>query len=334
MTSPPPSFLGSLKAFENYDATPHIGTIFPNKTVQLSALLKAPNADELLKDLAVLVSHRGVVFFTEQDLEIEDQKLLATRLGELTGKPETSKLHRHPISEETAELGGEVSVISSVAGIAYPVDQRSTLASRSWHADITFEPVPSDYAILKIHTLPPIGGDTLWASGYEAYDRLSPAYQKFLEGLTAVHDGNFFHEFARKKGISILDPRGSPENTGTDLRAVHPVIRTNPVTGFKSVFVNREFTKRIVELSFDESEHVLSYLTRHISENHDLQVRYRWHKNDIAIWDNRSNFHNVTRDYVDVRIGNRVVSLGEKPFFDPNSKSRREALGLTVPGQK
>lgn len=64
------------------------------------------------------------------------------------------------------------------------------------HADITFEPVPSDYAILKVHTLPETGGDTLWASGYEVYDRLSPAYQKFLEGLNAVHNADFFRHIA------------------------------------------------------------------------------------------------------------------------------------------
>ncbi|KAH9983396.1 hypothetical protein F4779DRAFT_624565, partial [Xylariaceae sp. FL0662B] len=63
-----------------------------------------------------------------------------------------------------------------------------------------------------------------------------------------------------------------------------------------------------------------------IVENHDLQVRFRWNKNDLAIWDNRSVFHTGTNDYTGKRQGNRVVSLGEKPFFDPNSKSRREAL--------
>lgn len=90
-----------------------------------------------------------------------------------------------------------------------------------------------------------------------------------------------------------------------------PVIRTNPVTGFKSLFVNKtwvicflvslyslllylRFTKRIVELLPEESDALLEYLFRHISENHDLQVRYRWEVNDVAIWDNRSTFHTAT----------------------------------------
>ena len=86
-----------------------------------------------------------------------------------------------------------------------------------------FEPVPSDYAILKVHTLPETGGDTIWASAYEAYDRLSPEFAKFLEGLTAKHDANFFHGVATSNGTKLrVDVRGAPQNVGPDLSAVHP----------------------------------------------------------------------------------------------------------------
>ncbi|KAJ7280051.1 hypothetical protein C8J57DRAFT_1301503 [Mycena rebaudengoi] len=328
MVAAPFASESSLSHFDSFDETPHVGTTFPSKRTQLSEILSAPNSDELLKDLATLVSHRGVVFFKDQDLDINKQKELGTRLGELSGKPATSKLHVHPISEDTPELTADVSVISSAGGIARAGYSRSARASNGWHADITFEHVPSDYAILKMHTLPPVGGDTLWVSGYEAYDKLSPAYQRFLEGLTALHDGYGFVKYAKEQGKTINDPRGSPENTGTDLKAVHPVIRTHPVTGFKTLFVNRGFTKRIVELSRDESDDILAYLFRHVAENHDMQVRYRWGKNDVAIWDNRCTFHTATNDYEALRQGNRVVSLGEKPYFDPNSTSRRKALQL------
>ena len=220
---------------------------------------------------------------------------------------------------------------------------------------ITFEKTPSDYAILKIHTLPgESGGDTLWASAYEAFDKLSPAYKTFLEGLTAVHDATHFKVIADRFGKPIRSiERGAPDNHGLDLVAVHPVIRTNPVTGWKGLFVNRgysltywgivnlRFTKRIVELTKDESDDVLEYLFRHVAENHDLQVRFKWNKNDLAIWDNRSSYHTATyslylamlmcsEDYDNIRTGDRVVSLGETPYFDKNSKSRREALAATA----
>ncbi|KAJ7450913.1 hypothetical protein B0H11DRAFT_2176840 [Mycena galericulata] len=296
----------ALIQYPSFDLTPVIGRQFT--TAQLSDWLKASNSDDLLRELAIVVSERNVVFFKKQTLTIEEQKLLADKLGELSGRPEGSGLHIHPSTVEDLELGNLVSVISSLSpeAKARRFGHGSQFASREWHSDITFEPVPSDFAILKIHTLPEVGGDTVWASAYEAYDRLSPAFAKHLEGLTALHDASVFQTTEAVVNKTIhKGPRGHALNVGTDLRAVHPVIRTNPVTGWKGLFVNRAFTKRIIELSYDESAVILEYLFRLTTENHDLQVRYRWEK-----------------------YGNRVVSLGEKPFYDPSSVSRRAALGL------
>ncbi|KAJ7865295.1 taurine catabolism dioxygenase [Mycena olivaceomarginata] len=334
--------LGSLQTFEFRHETPHIGTRFP-KSVQLSQVLTSPNSDLMLKDLATFVSHRGVVFFENQDIDVDGQKALGTRLGELGGKPATSTLHIYPNdyadSVRNEELPPDVSRITSEGGVARTGYTQSARASEGWHSDTSFEPVPSDYAasslsmILKMHTLPSIGGDTLLTSysGYEAYDKLSPAYQRFVEGLTALHDApGIREELAMRKGNAIYGARGSPENTGGLLQAIHPVVRTHPLTGFKTLFVNKFCTTRILELTEDESADVLNYLTRQVSDNHDLQVRFRWSQNDVAIWDNRCTLHTATSeiDYQGLRQGNRVVSVGEKPYFDPNSKSRRIALGI------
>jgi alpha-ketoglutarate-dependent taurine dioxygenase len=82
--------------------------------------------------------------------------------------------------------------------------------------------------MLKIHELPSTGGDTLWASGYEIYDRLSPHFASLLEGLTATHDASFFHDEAARLGNPLREgERGSPLNFGGNLKAVHPVVRTN-----------------------------------------------------------------------------------------------------------
>ena len=149
----------------------------------------------------------------------------------------------------------------------------------------------------------------------------------FLEGLTATHDASFFHEEAARLGNPLRKgERGSPLNKGAELKATHPVIRTNPVTGWKSVYVNKGFTKRINGVSKDESDMLLAYLFSLITQNHDLQVRFRWRQNDCAIWDNRSTMHCATYDYDTARAGDRVCSLGEAPYLDLNSKSRRECL--------
>src|ERR1700755_1030457 len=84
---------------EREDLTPHIGTQFTSPDVQLSAILASPNSDKLLKELATLISERGVVFFKAQDITPLQMKDLAHRLGTAVGKPETSTVHRHPISE-------------------------------------------------------------------------------------------------------------------------------------------------------------------------------------------------------------------------------------------
>jgi alpha-ketoglutarate-dependent taurine dioxygenase len=110
-----------------------------------------------------------------------------------------------------------------------------------------------------------------------------------------------------------------------------PVIRTHPLTGYKTLFVNKGFTTRLPALTPDESATLLDYLFRHIAENHDLQVRYRWGTNDVAIWDNRCTFHTATNDYGSAaRQGNRVVGIGEVPYFDAKSRGRREALAIAA----
>ena len=113
MVSAPTARFPALEPFGFVDETSHIGTTFPSDGAQLSQWLAANNSDELIRDLARLVSYRGVVFFKNQDLTIQQQKELGLQLGRLTGRPAESTLHKHPISEDSPELGADTSVISS-----------------------------------------------------------------------------------------------------------------------------------------------------------------------------------------------------------------------------
>jgi hypothetical protein len=141
---------GSLKDFEKVDLTCVIGTEF-GEGVQLAKFLEAPNADELLRDLALLgiyltptnfsnetVSQRGVVFFRSQEITSKQQERIGIKLGELSGKPSTSKLHIHPLTEEFSEFGDYISVISAEFNrISHDadLDDRSLLASGGWHSE-------------------------------------------------------------------------------------------------------------------------------------------------------------------------------------------------------
>ncbi len=271
------------------------------------------------------------------------QKELIQRIGLASGKPSTSGLHIHPILNSEREgyrvTDPEISTIDSelnkkiyTTGKLAALRQGKAQNSGQWHSDIAFEPVPADYSSLRLVKLPNTGGDTLWASGYEIYDRISAPYQKFLEGLTGTFSQPGFIEAAEKGGYKLYEkPRGSPANVGLELTAVHPVVRTNPVTGWKSIFPVGGHISHINDITELESKALLKWFSRLLIDNHDLQVRFKWkNPNDIAIWDNRSTFHTATYDIEGQgeRYGVRTVSIGEKPFFDPESKSRREALGV------
>jgi hypothetical protein len=121
------------------------------------------------------------------------------------------------------------------------------------------------------------GIDTLWGSSCEIYDKISPAYRKFLEGLTATFAQVRLPITAAEKGFKLYsDPRGSPNNVGTSLRSIHPVVRTNPVTGWKSLYAVGNHVEHINDVTKDESRRLHDWFLQMIVEEHDTQLRHRW----------------------------------------------------------
>ena len=216
-------------------------------------------------------------------------------MGSLTSRPASSTLHIHPLLNSTNEFGvpddNEISTISSLARKKFFVDKtqqprqsNTKYDAAAWHSDIQFEHNPADYTSLRLTQLPATGGDTLWASGYDILDRFSRPYQKFLERLTATYVGDGFLKAEREGRAKLFKgERGSPANAGGELASVHPLVRTNPVTGWKSLFSVGTFPKWINELNEEESEELLKKFKGVLQENHDLQVRFKWKaENDIG----------------------------------------------------
>ncbi|KAE8324472.1 hypothetical protein BDV39DRAFT_118291 [Aspergillus sergii] len=328
---------GSLDSFDPIMVTPVIGNEFAKGTCNIvNDILHAPNAEQRIRDLAIMVAERGVVFFRAQDNLTNDlQKELILRMGELTGRPSTHGLHIHPVTNDAREFGDpdpQISTINSEGRKTLYKGSDYTKMAAVWHSDISFEKAPADFSSLRLVQLPKTGGDTLWASGYEIYDRISKPYRAFLETLSATHAGVGFMRLAQTGKFHLYEKeRGAPVNVGGDLSAVHPVVRTNPITGWKSIFPIGSFPTQIDGLTRRESASMLQWFHDMITHGHDLQVRFKWNNpNDIAIWDNRSVFHTATGDHEGFgpRSGNRAVGVGEVPYFDPSSKSRREDLGI------
>lgn len=121
-------------------------------------------------------------------------------------------------------------------------------ASR-WHTDLTHELQPAGITHLHNDTIPTVGGDTLWASGYAAYEKLSPDFRKIIDGKEAIY----------KSAHTYLD-RNDPNAGPKHIERVHPIVRVHPATGWKSLFVNRSFTTKIVGLDKAESDVILNYL--------------------------------------------------------------------------
>jgi sulfonate dioxygenase len=178
--------------------------------------------------------------------------------------------------------------------------------------------------MLKITETPSSGGDTLFISSTAAYDALSPAYKKIIDGLEAIHSNKHVHYHSidgagTERGLSDFYRRG-PHSS------VHPVVRTHPLTGWRSIFVNPGFTTQIKGFTAEESKSILKFLYEHLQSD-QFKVRFRWENGSVALWDNRCSQHEAIWDYFpEVRKGVRVVASGERPYYDPKSKSRIEDL--------
>lgn len=225
------------------------------------------------KAIENLLREHLVLFFPEQKLSVDQHVAFGRHFGKLEGHPNLKNAFLdHPEIFELAATKG---------GIA-----------DEWHTDITFQDRPALMSILHMVRCPPVGGDTMWASLYAAYEGLSEPLKELCEGLSALHDAL---------------PHNRP-----DKMAIHPVVRVHPLTGRKALYVNEHFTRRIVELNASESDMLLNYLTRWV-QSPRFTVRYRWTQGTICMWDNRCTQHFVLNDFSGERIIQRVTVMGDLP---------------------
>jgi taurine dioxygenase len=249
-------------------------------------------SDGNIAAIRAALSEHMVLFFPGQHRTVDEHIALGRPFGELEGHPNLKNADENT-APELFELR------ASQGGIA-----------DEWHTDITFQDEPALMSILHMVKCPAAGGDTMWSNLCAAYEALSEPMKEMCKGLTALHDA---HPHDR-----------------ADKMAIHPVVRKHPDTGAPALYVSEHFTRRIVELSSEESQTLLGFLTRHV-QHPRFTVRYHWTQGTIGMWDNRCTQHHVLNDFDGERIIQRVTVMGDKPEgFGAKWRPYPESAGVSA----
>ncbi|OCF72416.1 hypothetical protein I204_06795 [Kwoniella mangroviensis CBS 8886] len=222
--------------------------------------------------LALFVAQRGVIAFRDQDFIDQSPEWQLNEWGKTFGR-----LHIHPTSgapERYPEFHLVYRDAAPKKGL--PSYNPNKLSSTGWHSDVTHEEQPPGLTTLFLYDSPASGGDTGYVSQVEAYKRLSPPFQQFLETLSVVHSGVAQADFSRAGNRGGVVRREPVEN-------VHPLVRKHPVTGEKTLFVNKQFSRYIVGLKSEESDSILELLYTHIAQGHDFQIRAKWKPKTVVL---------------------------------------------------
>lgn len=265
--------------------------------------LSKPISDEEFKQIKqIWHDANGLVVIRDQKNLNEDQHIAFSRrfgpLHTLQGHTVTKYLHPdHP----------EIYRVSNKVVDGKPQGRKG--AGTYWHSDQSYEPTPAHASVLYAVEIPPIGGDTIFASAHAAYEALSDTFKEFLLPLRAVHSfavasgGGFRNEVITKEQLEAVPP------------VSHPIIRKHADTGQLGVFVNPGFTSHIEGLAPGESRAVLDYLFELVTKP-DHQYRHSWSPHDLVIWDNRCTMHYAVMDYdgKGERLMHRCTAIGEVPL--------------------
>jgi taurine dioxygenase len=236
--------------------------------------LAAPLSEMAQRAIRETVAESGVVVFREQRLTPEQHLALARQFATVNVNRFFAHLPDHP----------EIALVSKEP------DQTRNIGG-GWHTDHSYDVVPAMGSMLYAREVPSMGGDTLFASMYAAYDTLSDGLKQTLEGLRGVHSSR--HVFGVKRD-GMEGRVGNPELATQD--AVHPVVIRHPESGRKALYVNPGFTLRFDGWTDDESKPLLQFLYQH-AQRPDFSYRLQWQVGTLAFWDNRATWHFALNDY-------------------------------------
>ena len=249
-------------------------------------------SEGLVADIRKVWLDHGVVFFRDQDLSPEQYLAFADAIGERDRYPFVPGIDGYPdiiavtkLPHETVNFGG------------------------IWHSDTAYLDEPPMATMLLAREVPPAGGDTMYASQYAAYDALSDGMKELLAPLRGVNS-SALADVSKTREDRIKEAGVETR----DYEAIHPVVRTHPETGRKTLYVNVAHTARFDGMTEVESRPLLQYLFAH-QVRPEFTCRFAWRPGSLALWDNRGVQHNPINDYHGYkRVMHRITLKGDKPF--------------------
>lgn len=263
--------------------------------------LSGPIDERTMKQITDAWHEHLVLRFRGQRLTDEKFVIFGRRFGELD-LPYTSA-KGNPRRPELPEMA----VMSNIVENGKPLGALGNFEA-AWHTDMSYMDLPPTASLLYAIEIPPSGGDTWFANMYEAYDQMPEPLKKRIEGRLCKHDASYNSAGTLRKGCSeVTDPSKSPG-------AVHPIVRTHPITRRKALFLGRRLHGYILGLSVKESEELLDELWGYLARKEFAWVQ-KWKVDDLIVWDNqctmhyRESFDNNTR-----RLLNRLQVKGSRPY--------------------
>jgi taurine dioxygenase len=260
--------------------------------------LAHPLPPEAVAEIKRAWTRHSVVYFPDQPMSLEGLERFTLQIGPFGHDPYIAPMAGH----------------ANVLEVRREADETSSVFGATWHSDWSFQATPPAATLLHGVVIPPVGGDTLYADGYRAWDALSAAMQAMLIPLGAVHSARRAYgpssAYARetdRRGMRILTSVKAEESE------VHPLVRTHPVSGRKALFVNPVYTVGIEGMSEAESAAILSFLFAHMTAD-AFVYRHRWARDMVTMWDNRCVIHTAQGGYDGyLRVMHRTTVAGEIP---------------------
>jgi taurine dioxygenase len=259
-----------------------------------------PLPPETIAELRRALADHCVIFLRDQDLTPDQQKAFARHFGPLAQTPFIKPLEGHP---EMMRIVRE------------PEETKKLNFGGRWHSDMTFSPEPVLGTCLYARESPAVGGDTVWTNQMLAFEALSPGLQRLLEGMKVMHSAK--RSYGPQGAYADDDLKSMRIKVGEEgtREQAHPCIRTHPENGRPILFINWVYAIRFEDMTEEESAPLLDFLNRH-SQRPEFQIRFRWKKGSLALWDNRSTQHIAVNDYAGYRrVMDRVTIAGDRPYF-------------------